>query len=135
VRFLRQNGDAMEKATVEAMLARMFREMDPDVEYTMRHPDFQADMPQSGERFSTREKLREMQRAFPDPPKITLRRVVGEGDVWVAEATSDYSGRRYHTVLILEMREDRILRETRYYAEPLDAPGWRAEWVESMPES
>jgi hypothetical protein len=46
----------MEKATVEAMLARMFREMDPDVEYTMRHPDFQADMPQSGERFSTREK-------------------------------------------------------------------------------
>jgi hypothetical protein len=108
--------------------------MDPDVEYAMRHPDFEADMPQSGERFASREALREMQRAFPDPPKIALRRVVGEGDVWVAEATSDYSGQRFHTVVILEMRDDLILRETRYYAEPFEAPAWRAAWVQSMPE-
>jgi hypothetical protein len=124
----------MDKATVEAMLTQMFQEMDPDSEYAMRHPEFEADMPQSGERFATRETLREMQRAFPDPPKIALRRVIGEGDVWVAEATSDYSGRRFHTVLILEMRDDLILRETRYYAEPFEAPEWRADWVESMPE-
>jgi hypothetical protein len=103
----------MDKATVQAMLTRMFQEMVPDVEHAMRHPDFVADMPQSGERFASREALREMQRALPDPPKIMLRRVVGEGDVWVAEATSDYSGQRFHTVLILEMREDLILRETR----------------------
>jgi hypothetical protein len=125
----------MDNAAIEAMLTRMFQKMDPDGEYAMRHPDFVADMPQSGERFASREALREMQRAFPDPPKITLRRVVGEGDVWVAEATSDYSGRRYHTVLILEMSDGLILRETRYYAEPFEAPSWRAEWVENMPES
>jgi hypothetical protein len=124
----------MDKATVQAMLTRMFEEMDPDVEYAMRHRDFVADMPQSGERFASREALREMQRAFPDPPQISLRRLVGEGDVWVAEATSDYSGRRFHTVLILEMRDDRVLRETRYYAEPFEAPEWRASWVQSMPE-
>ena len=124
----------MDRATVEAMLTQMFQEMDPDLEYAMRHPDFEADMPQSGERFASREALREMQRAFPDPPKIALRRVVGEGDVWVAEATSDYSGQRFHTVLILEMRDDLILRETRYYAEPFEAPAWRAAWVQSMPE-
>jgi hypothetical protein len=91
-------------------------------------------MPQSVERFASREALREMQRAFPDPPEISLRRLVGEGDVWVAEATSDYSGQRFYTVLILEMRADLILRETRYYAEPFEAPEWRANWVESMPE-
>ena len=124
----------MDKATVEAMLTRMFQEMDVDVEYAMRHPDFVADMPQSGERFASREALREMQRAFPDPPKISLRRLVGEGDVWVAEATSDYSGQRFHTVLILEMQDDLILRETRYYAEPFEAPAWRANWVQSMTE-
>jgi SnoaL-like domain len=128
------NGDVMDKATVQAMLTRMFEEMDPDVEYVMRHPDFVADMPQSGERFASREALREMQRAFPDPPKISLRRLVGEGDVWVAEATSDYSGQRFHTVLILEIRDDLILRETRYYAEPFEAPEWRANWVHTMPE-
>ena len=124
----------MDKATVQAMLTRMFEEMDPDVEYAMRHPDFVADMPQSGERFASREALREMQRAFPDPPKISLRRLVGEGDVWVAEATSDYSGQRFHTVLILEMRDDLILRETRYYTEPFEAPEWRANWVQRTPE-
>ena len=124
----------MDRAAVEAMLTRMFQEMDPDLEYAMRHPAFEADMPQSGERFASRDAMREMQRAFPDPPKIALRRVVGEGDVWVAEATSDYSGRRFHTVLILEMRDDLILRETRYYAEPFEAPAWRADWVQSMAE-
>jgi hypothetical protein len=124
----------MDQATVQAMLTRMFQEMDPDVEYAMRHPDFVADMPQSGERFASREALREMHRAFPDPPKITLRRIVGEGDVRVAEAASDYSGQRFHTVLILEMRDDLILRETRYYAEPFEAPAWRARWVQSIPE-
>jgi SnoaL-like domain len=124
----------MDKAEIEAMVTRMFREMDPDLEYAMRHPEFEADMPQSGERFATRDALREMQRAFPDPPTITLRRVVGEGDVWVAEASSDYGGQRFHTVVIFEMRDDLILRETRYYAQPLDAPEWRSEWVENLPD-
>jgi hypothetical protein len=125
----------MEKAEVERMLVRIVDAMDPDVEYEMRHPDFQADMPQSGERFATRDQLRDMQRAYPDPPKIVLRRVVGEGDVWVAEATSDYGGQLVNTVLILEMRDGLILRETRYYAEPFEAPAWRAEFVEKIPAS
>ena len=125
----------MEKADVERMLVRILDAMDPDVEYEMRHPDFQADMPQSGERFASRDQLREMQRAYPDPPKIELQRVVGEGDVWVAEATSDYSGQRFNTVLILEMRDGLIWRETRYYAEPFDPPPWRADWVETIPDS
>jgi hypothetical protein len=50
----------MEKAAVEAMLVTIFEAMDPDVEYELRHPDFQADMPQSGERFPSRDALREM---------------------------------------------------------------------------
>lgn len=124
----------MDRATVEAMLTQMFQEMDPDSEYAMRHPDFESDMPQSGERFASREALREMQRAFPEPPQIALRRVVGEGDVWVAEAASDYSGQRFHTVVIFEMRDGLISRETRYYAEPFEAPAWRADWVQRMPE-
>jgi hypothetical protein len=36
--------------------------------------------------------------------------------------------------LVLEMRDDLILRETRYYAEPFEAPVWRAAWVQSIPE-
>jgi hypothetical protein len=122
----------MERAEVETLLERIFAVMDPDVEYELRHPDFEALMPQSGERFATRDALREMQRAFGAPPVITLRRLVGEGDTWVAEADSDYGGEPWLTVLVLEFRDGLILRETRYYTEPLEAPEWRAGFVERM---
>jgi hypothetical protein len=35
-------------------------------------------------------------------------------------------------VLILELREGKVFRETRYYAEPLEASEERAEWFERM---
>jgi ketosteroid isomerase-like protein len=122
----------MERAQVEALLERIFAVMDPDVEYELRHPDFEALMPQSGERFPTRDALREMQRAFGAPPVITLRRLVGEGDTWVAEADADYGGEPWLSVLVIEFRDGLILRETRYYTEPLEAPEWRAGFVARM---
>jgi hypothetical protein len=122
----------MERAEVEALLERIFAVMDPDVEYELRHPNFEALMPQSGERFPTRDALREMQRAFGAPPVITLRRLVGEGDTWVAEADADYGGEPWLSVLVIEFRDRLILRETRYYTEPLEAPEWRAGFVERM---
>jgi ketosteroid isomerase-like protein len=32
----------------------------------------------------------------------------------------------------VEFRDGKILRETRYYADPFEAPEWRDRWVESM---
>jgi hypothetical protein len=123
----------MDTPTLERMLTTWFETMDPDLEYEARHPDFVADMPQSGERFASRDAMREMQRAFPGPPKIELQRVVGGGGTWVAEATSDYDGKTFRTVVIFEFLDDLIIRETRYYAEPFDAPEWRSRWVERIP--
>jgi hypothetical protein len=31
-----------------------------------------------------------------------------------------------------EFRDGKIGRETRYYAEPFEAPAWRAQWVEPI---
>ena len=93
------------------------------------------EMPQSGERIRGRDKMREFQEAYPNPPTIQPRRVVGSGDVWVVEARSDYGGRIYHLALIVEFRDGKIWRDTRYYAEPFEAPAWRAQWVERMEES
>jgi hypothetical protein len=36
------------------------------------------------------------------------------------------------TVLIVELKDGKWWRDTRYYAEPFEAPEWRAQWVESM---
>jgi hypothetical protein len=108
--------------------------LDSEQEYQMRHEDMVIDLPQSGERICGRDNLKAMQDAYPGPPTITVRRIVGSGDLWVVEARSDYSGRIYHMVNILEFRDGKIARETRYYADPFDAPAWRAQWVEPMAE-
>ena len=98
----------------------------------MRHEDVVIDMPQSGERIRGRDNMKAMQQAYPGPPTITVRRMVGSGDVWVVEGRSDYSGRNYYVANIIEFREGKILRETRYYADPFEAPAWRAPWVEPI---
>ena len=102
-------------------------------EYRVRHPDYVMEMPQSGERIRGREAMRAMQEAFPTPPTITVRRVVGAGHVWVLEGINDYGGEVWHVALVLEFDDDgRIVRDTRYYAQPLEPPAWRAAWVEPL---
>src|SRR5215468_5048987 len=79
--------------------------LDAMLEYEMRHEDVVIDMPQSGERIRGRDNLKAMQDAYPRPPTITARRIVGSGDVWVVEARSDYSGRIYYVTVIIEFRD------------------------------
>jgi hypothetical protein len=100
------------------------------------HPDYVLEMPQSGERIRGRDNLRAYRDAYPNLPTIQLRRVVGAGDVWVVEAHNDYGdGQLYHVIDIVEYRDGKIWRETRYYAEPFQAPQWRAQWVEPTEEA
>jgi len=106
--------------------------LDAAKEYELRHEDVMIDMPQSGERIRGRDNMKAMQDAYPGPPKVSMRRIVGSGDVWVVEARSDYNGRIYHVANIIEFREGKIMRETRYYADPFEAPAWRAQWVEPI---
>jgi ketosteroid isomerase-like protein len=122
----------VEEADVRALFSRLFEKMSADEEYELRHPDYIMEMPQSGERIRGRENMRLMQEHYPGPPQIQLRRVVGAGDVWVVEARSNYDGRIYRAVDIVEFRDGKILRETRYYADPFEAPDWRAQWVERI---
>jgi hypothetical protein len=106
--------------------------LDAAQEYRLRHEDVVIDMPQSGERIRGRDNMKAMQDAYPGPPKVTVCRIVGSGDVWVVELRSDYSGRIYYVANIIEFCEGKIIRETRYYADPFEAPAWRALWVEPI---
>jgi hypothetical protein len=65
-------------------------------------------------------------------PVFTLRRVIGRDDLFVVESRGDYGGRIYHAAGVVELRDGRIWRETRYYVEPFEAPAWRSQWVERM---
>jgi hypothetical protein len=125
----------VDEQEVRELFFERLEHLSPEAEYELRHPDYVMEMPQSGERIRGRENMRAFQEAYPNPPTIQPRRVVGSGDVWVVEARSDYGGQIYDVALIVEFRGGKIWRDTRYYAEPFEAPAWRAQWVEPMEES
>src|SRR5262245_9212258 len=55
--------------------------------------------------------------------------------VQVVEGRSDYGGGLVsHVANVVEFRDGKIWRETRYYAQPFEAPAWRAQWVERLEE-
>jgi hypothetical protein len=120
---------------VRELMNRLLEAMDPALEYEARHEDYIVEFPQSGERM-TRDGLRKMQEAYPaGPPRIHLRRLIGAGDLWIGESVVDYSdGKTYHGVAILEFRDGKMWRDTRYFGEPFDAPAWRAPWVQRIEE-
>ncbi len=121
-------GEGENRATLDRFLHDAL--LDPGAEAELRTEDYVMEMPQSGERIRGRENMRAFQENFPVPPSVTVREVRGSGDLFVVEATNDYDGRVFDAVLILEFRDGRIARDTRYYAEPFAPPEWRAPWVE-----
>jgi hypothetical protein len=123
---------AVEEPEVREVVARFTTEPDAEREYELRHPECVIDIPQSGERFD-RDGMREVQRSFPGgPPEMNVTRLTGDGDVWVAELESDYGAERggeFNVCVILEFADGLVIRETRYYAEPFEAPEARARWT------
>jgi ketosteroid isomerase-like protein len=118
------------RETVEALIATL-NAGDIDGMDAVFHEDAVMEWPQSGERIVGGDNRRGIYRAFPRLPKITPRRLTGEGDLWVAEADLDYGeGAIFQAVFIFELRDGKIAKETAYWSQPFPAPDWRAEWVE-----
>jgi hypothetical protein len=123
----------MDELQAQDFLVDMFTHLSAEAEYSVRHEDYVMEMPQSGERIRGREKMREFQEAYPTPPTIQLRRVVVKDSLWVIEGINDYGGGRvFFVVAIFELKDGKIWRDTRYYAEPFEAPEWRAQFVERL---
>ncbi len=97
------------------------------------HDDAVMDWPQFSERIRGAENRRNVYANIPKLPAITTRRIYGEGDLWIAEASLDYGdGAIFSTVLIFELRDGKIARETAYWATPAPPAEWRAAWVERL---
>jgi hypothetical protein len=130
------NLEELDEQQARQFLTELFTTLSAEAEYETRHDDYVMEMPQSGERIRGRDTMRAFQRSFADnsnPPTIHLRRVTVKEGLWIVEGVNDYGeGRVFTIVLILELKDGKIWRDTRYYAEPFDAPRWRAELVEQM---
>ena len=123
---------------------------DYDTVGTLRHADWQEDWPQTGERVRGHANDRAIMDHWPDglpegerlrvtgsedrwvtTPSNTIHRVVGSGDAWWADGTATYpDGSRWFCAAILSLRDGKVHRETWYFGPPLEAPEWRAPWVE-----
>lgn len=128
-----QNLEEMDEGLANRFLIELFSNLSAEEEYELRHEQYTMEMPQSGESIRGRQKMREFQEAYPSPPRIQLRRVLVRDGLWVVEGFNDYGeGQVFNVVLIIELRDGKMFRDTRYYAEPFEPPAWRAKWVERM---
>ena len=128
-------GDIRElAAAVEAAFQSDFGQVASLLKYTT--DDFVEEWPQSGERL-TREATLKMAEHYPEmsgtSPKMTYKRMLGGGDVFVVEGTIDYGdGVPVSYVGIGELRDGKVAKMTEYFANPFPAPEWRAAFVEKM---
>jgi hypothetical protein len=117
----------------------------------LRHEDWCAVWPQSGELVRGSANSQQIMAHYPGgPPQLLpegrltgsedrwavsplggVYRVAGEGEQWFGEWKMRYpDGRVWFTIILLEVRDGKVMRETQYWSEPFDPPDWRAEWVE-----
>jgi hypothetical protein len=92
--------------------------------------DAVVEWPQSGERLRGKENIVGFRSSYPARQEFEVQRISGSGDLWVTEYTIRYDGRPVMAVGLGEFRGEKVVRERIYFAEPLDAPSWRAGWVE-----
>jgi SnoaL-like domain len=119
----------MDAATVRAMLEQHFSSGDPHASHAMYHDDAVLEFPQSGERFVGVDNFREWRSNYPASTTVEFREIRGRADIWIAEVSIRYDeGPWSFGVSILELRGDKIARESIYITEAWEPPEWRARW-------
>ena len=124
---------------------------DLDAAMTMIHLEYVELYPQSGERVRGRQNLRAIIENYPggvgstmDEPtyhgrdeewaiaqNFTVVRVADAGNSGTAVIKVRYGdGSDWWMIALFEIRDDMIHRQATYFAQPFDAPEWRAKWVE-----
>jgi ketosteroid isomerase-like protein len=98
------------------------------------HDDVVQEWPQSGERIVGKQNVLAINQNYPGGlPKMSFRRSVSGGNVAVLEVELKYAdGSVYQGISVMEFRDGKIVKETDYFAQPFQAPQWRAQWVERI---
>lgn len=133
----------------QLMLAR-----DIDAAMELIHPEYVEDYVQSGERIRGRANLRAIVENYPGgvlqsdtPPEVveapranwvmtpgyTVVKVEESGTSGTAVVRITYPDQSaWWLIILFEVRDNMIYRQTTYFAERFDPPEWRAQWVEPI---
>jgi hypothetical protein len=107
---------------------------DVDTEHAIYAADAILDYPQSGERFRGRQKIQAQRGGHPAERHFTVHRIRGGGDLWISEVVITYDGAPSYSVSVMEFADDLVTHETQYFADPFQAPAWRAALSEPIPD-
>ena len=107
---------------------------DSEAEHAIYAEDAILDYPQSGERFRGRATIAAQRGGHPADRHFRVRRISGQGDLWVSECVISYDAAPSHSVSIMEFAGGLVAHETQYFADPFDPPRSRAALAEPMPD-
>lgn len=102
------------------------------IEHEIYHTDAVLDYPQSGERIRGRSNIRESRTVQPNQKRFSVRRIVGDGDLWITEYILTYDDVPSHVVSIMEFRDGLVAKETQYFAGPFNPGPSRTHLVEKI---
>ena len=105
-----------------------------DTEHAIYATDAILEYPQSGERFRGRAKIQAQRGGHPAIRRFTVLEIRGGGDLWVSECVITYDGVPTCSVSLMEFADDLVTHETQYFADPFQAPAWRAALSEPIPD-
>ena len=92
--------------------------------------DAVLEFPQSGERFIGLANFVTWRMQYPAQVEYRIRRVTGDGDLWVNELLVSYDGGPWNFgVCIQRFRGDKVAHEVIYVMDGFEAAEGRAEWV------
>ena len=113
--------------------------------------DVVVEYPQSGERIKGKENNLAVLKNYPGLPNATVEdlhgaedkwvltpswtplRITGTGDRYVVEGRLVYpNGEEWKFIDVMELRNDKVIKVTEYFAAPFPAAEWRAKWVEKV---
>ena len=105
---------------------------DFETEHHIYQEDAVLEYPQSGERIRGRRNIQNQRASQPSKKRFSVRRIIGAGDLWVTEFILTYDGKPSYTVSIMEFKDEKVARETQYFADPFAPPAWRSQWVQRI---
>jgi len=87
--------------------------------------------PQSGETITGADACIRVYDNYPGgPPAVEIERVVGSGDVWVAELKAQYGSEPWFITSVFEFKGDQIVRILDSFGPTFPAPEWRRDLVD-----
>jgi ketosteroid isomerase-like protein len=118
--------------TLERYRQAFFERQDIDAIADLMHDDYVEEYPQSGEKIRGKKNVRTVYENYPGLPRLIDYSYKLSGDLAVVEVTLEYEGDRMNLCEIVDFEDGKIRRARAYFAEPFEAPEWRARWVERM---